>query len=472
MELQNLTIAKARILLDEKKITAVELAEAYIERARTKNKEINAYLEIFEDVLEQAAHADVMIASGDATSLTGIPLAIKDNILIKDRIASGASKILANYTASYDAQVIEKLKSVGAVFIGRTNMDEFAMGSSTENSAYGVTKNPHDLERIPGGSSGGSAAAVAADVAVAALGTDTGGSIRQPAALCGLVGFKSTYGAVSRHGAMAMGSSLDQIGPLTKTTEDAELLFTAIRGSDSRDSTSLPKNVFSEDKVPKRIGVPRHFLKEGIDGDVLEAFEESLKKLEKDGYEIVDITLPNVSYSLAVYYIVMPAEASTNLARYDGIRYGSQVQGKDLLDDYMQTRGEGFGAEARRRILLGAFVLSAGYADAYYRKATAVRETIRNDYREAFKDVDIIATPTTPSPAFKIGEKSSDPLAMYAEDIFTVPANLAGIPAISVPMGVVQRDGVDLPVGLQFIAPRGFDSTLFVVGKDFERIVG
>ncbi|PCI89954.1 Asp-tRNA(Asn)/Glu-tRNA(Gln) amidotransferase GatCAB subunit A [Candidatus Kaiserbacteria bacterium] len=472
MELQNLTIAKARILLDEKKITAVELAEAYIERARTKNKEINAYLEIFEDVLEQAAHADVMIASGDATSLTGIPLAIKDNILIKDRIASGASKILANYTASYDAQVIEKLKSVGAVFIGRTNMDEFAMGSSTENSAYGVTKNPHDLERIPGGSSGGSAAAVAADVAVAALGTDTGGSIRQPAALCGLVGFKSTYGAVSRHGAMAMGSSLDQIGPLTKTTEDAELLFTAIRGSDSRDSTSLPKNVFSEDKVPKRIGVPRHFLKEGIDDDVLEAFEESLKKLEKDGYEIVDITLPNVSYSLAVYYIVMPAEASTNLARYDGIRYGSQVQGKDLLDDYMQTRGEGFGAEARRRILLGAFVLSAGYADAYYRKATAVRETIRNDYREAFKDVDIIATPTTPSPAFKIGEKSSDPLAMYAEDIFTVPANLAGIPAISVPMGVVQRDGVDLPVGLQFIAPRGFDSTLFVVGKDFERIVG
>ncbi len=471
MELQNLTIKEARELLDSKKITAVELVNAYVERAKKKNGELNAYLEIFDDVEEQAKKADEIIAKGDGSMLTGIPIAIKDNILIKGHIASGASKILENYVATYDAHVIEQLKKVGAVFIGRTNMDEFAMGSSTENSAFGVTKNPHDVTRIPGGSSGGSAAAVAGDLAIVALGTDTGGSVRQPASMCGIVGFKPTYGAVSRRGAMALGSSLDQISPFAKTVEDVEIVFTAIRGTDAKDATSLPDTFFSTRDTPKKIGVPRNFLTEGIDEDVLVAFNESLEKLKNEGYEIIDVELPHMKYALAAYYIVMPAEASTNLARYDGVRYGVAEKGKDLLDDYMQTRGKGFGAESRRRILIGSFVLSSGYADAYYRKATAVREQIREDFHKAFKDVDIIATPTTPTPAFKIGEKSTNPLAMYAADIFTVPINMAGVPAISVPMGTVEREGNKLPIGMQFIAAHGSDSSLFSIGKDFERII-
>lgn len=471
MELQNLTVQEARTLLNEKKITAVALAQHYCTRAQEKNGELNAYLEIFDDIEEQAKRADEMIANGEATTFTGIPIAIKDNILIKGHITSGASKILGNYVATYDAHVIEKLKGEGAVFIGRTNMDEFAMGSSTENSAFGPTKNPHDPTRIPGGSSGGSAAAVAGDMAVVALGTDTGGSIRQPAAVCGVVGFKPTYGAVSRYGAMAMGSSLDQIGPLAKTVTDAESLFNTIRGVDARDATSLPEDAFSTDAKPKKIGVPRNFLKEGVDKDVLEHFENSLQKLKEEGYEIADIELPTISYALSVYYIIMPAEASTNLARYDGMRYGVQKQGKDLLDDYMQTRGEGFGTEVHRRIILGTFVLSSGYADAYYRKAIGVRNQIKKELDTIFETVDIIATPTTPTPAFKLGEKVNDPLAMYAEDIFTVPVNIAGVPAISVPMQTVEREGVQLPTGMQFIAARGNDDALFTIGKDFEGIV-
>tara|TARA_B100000745_G_scaffold200606_1_gene132382 strand:+ start:11842 stop:13263 length:1422 start_codon:yes stop_codon:yes gene_type:complete len=472
MELKDLTIREARKLLDENKATAVELVAAYMRRAQEKNDEFNAYLEIFDDVEEQAKRADEMIARGEMKPLTGIPLAIKDNILIKGCVASAASKILENYVASYDAHVIEKLKEAGAVFLGRANMDEFAMGSSTENSAYGVSRNPHDTMRIPGGSSGGPAVTVAGDLAIAALGTDTGGSIRQPAALCGLVGFKPTYGAVSRYGAIALGSSLDQIGPLAKSVEDAQILFETIRGIDERDSTSLPDTFFKNGDTPKKIGVPRHFLNEGVDEDVLTAFNESVEKLRVDGHEIVDIELPNVKYALAAYYIVMPAEASTNLARYDGVRYGVAHKGKDLLDDYMQTRGKGFGKESRRRILIGTFVLSSGYADAYYRKATAVREQIREDFRKAFENVDVIATPTSPTPAFKIGERASDPLAMYAADIFTVPINMAGVPAISLPMGKVERDGTRLPIGMQFIAPHGADSSLFSIGKDFERIIG
>ena len=417
MELQNLTIEEAHTLLTQGSITAVDLAESYLARAKEKNKEINAYLEIFDDVLDQARVADEIISAGKATKLTGIPIAIKDNILINGRIASGGSKILENYVAAYDAYVIEKLKAEGAVCIGRTNMDEFAMGGSTENSAYGTTKNPYNLDRVPGGSSGGSAAAVAADMAIAALGTDTGGSIRQPAALCRLVGFKPTYGAVSRYGVMALGSSLDQVGSFGKTVADAETLFKSIRGSDSRDSTSLPDDFFREGTSIKKIGVPRQFFTEGVDKDVIATFEESLEALKGKGYEIVDIELPTSKYALAVYYIIMPAEASTNLARYDGIRYGVQVQGKDLLDDYMQTRKEGFGAEVRRRILLGTFVLSSGYADAYYRKAIAVRNQIKREFEKVLNDVDVIATPTSPTPAFKIGDKVSDPLAMYAQDI-------------------------------------------------------
>lgn len=472
INLDNLTIEQARALLDTKEVTAVELAAAYVDRARERNEDLNAYLEIFDDVAEQAQRADEMIATGTQQALTGIPLVIKDNILIHGHIASGASKILENYHATYDAHVITRLKEAGAVFIGRANMDEFAMGSSTENSAFGATKNPHDILRIPGGSSGGSAAAVAADMAIAGLGTDTGGSIRQPAALCGIVGFKPTYGAVSRYGAMAMGSSLDQIGPLAKTATDAELLFDTIKGNDIYDATSLSDECALPASAVKRIGVPRHFLVSGIDADVLEAFEKSLETLKQAGYEIVDIELPSITYALAAYYIVMPAEVSTNLARYDGVRYGVSVDGESLLDDYQQTRGKGFGAEARRRILLGTFVLSSGYADAYYRKATAVREQIRDDFRNVFESVDIIATPTSPTPAFKIGEKASDPLEMYAADIFTVPVNLTGVPALSVPMGTVDREGATLPVGMQFIAPHNHDATLFQMGKEFEKISG
>lgn len=471
MELSKLTIASARELLDTKKISAVALATAYLTRAKAQNETLNAYLEIFDDVLEQAAYADECIARGEVQPLTGIPLAIKDNILIKGRIASGASKILANYHATYDAHVIEQLKKSGAVFIGRTNMDEFALGSSTENSAYGPTKNPHDTNRIPGGTSGGSAAAVAADIAIAALGTDTGGSIRQPAALCGVVGFKPTYGAVSRFGIMAAASSLDQVGQLAKTVSDAYALFSQIRGHDERDATSLPDTTFKDVTHHKRIGVPRNLLSGGVDADVLDTFEASLETMKKEGYEIIDIELPlTTDYALAAYYIVNPAEVSTNLARYDGIRYGVPQKGKTLVDDYMQTRGEGFGPESRRRILLGAFVLSSGYADAYYRKAEAVREEIRNEFRVAFEKVDVIATPTSPTPAFKIGERASDPLAMYAADIFTVPVNMTGVPAISLPMGTVERETSHLPVGMQFIAPHNADAILFSIGEDFERM--
>ena len=344
------------------------------------------------------------------------------------------------------------------------------MGGSTENSAFGPTKNPHDITRIPGGSSGGSAAVVAAEMALAALGTDTGGSIRQPAALCGVVGFKPTYGVVSRYGAMAMGSSLDQIGPIAKTVTDAEMLFNTIRGHDARDATSRTDDYFSSAIAGKRIGVPRHFLNEGTDQDVLDAFETSLKKLAASGYEVVDIELPNIQYALATYYIIMPAEVSTNLARYDGIRYGVHHDGNTLLDDYMQTRGKGFGAEARRRILLGTFVLSSGYVDAYYRKATAVRNQLRKEFEQVFNDVDCIVTPTSPTPAFKLGEKKNDPVAMYAADIFTVPANMTGAPALSVPMGTVEREGKILPIGIQFIAPNGADTALFAIGKDFENM--
>jgi aspartyl-tRNA(Asn)/glutamyl-tRNA(Gln) amidotransferase subunit A len=472
MEFADMTIARARELLDAKKISAVELTEHYLSEIEKKNSELNAYLEVFDDCLKQARAADKIISEGKQKQFTGIPLAVKDCILIKGKTASAASKILANYTATYDAFVIEKLKAQHAVFLGRTNMDEFAMGSSTENSAFGVTKNPHDLKRVPGGSSGGSAAAVAAGLALVALGSDTGGSVRQPAALCGVVGLKPTYGAVSRRGLIAMGSSLDQIGTFGKSTEDVRLLFEAICGHDSRDSTSLADDFFANmaNGKPKTIGVPRNFLKEGIDADVLERFEKALTNLASAGYEVRDIDLPNVRHALPAYYIIMPAEASTNLARYDGLRYGVHKSGDDLLGDYMTSRGEGFGAETRRRILIGTFVLSSGYADAYYRKAEAVRELIRADFAKAFDPlaggVDVIATPTSPTPAFKIGERVNDPLQMYAADIFTVPINMAGVPAMSVPMGTVERDGTQLPIGLQFIAPHGCEKTLFVIGSE------
>lgn len=470
MDISNVTIAEARRALDAKEYSALDLTEAYLKAIREKNDELHAYLEVWEEsAREEAKRADTMIAKGEQKPLTGIPLAIKDNILIEGRIASSASKILEHYRASYDATVIEKLKEQGAVFLGRTNMDEFAMGSSTENSAYGPTKNPHDTSRVPGGSSGGSAAAVAGNLALAALGSDTGGSIRQPASHCGITGLKTTYGTVSRFGLMALGSSLDQIGPLTNSVEDARIIFDAIRGHDAKDSTSVPEDFYAARTAKKVIGVPRAFVGKGVDQDVLELFEKTLKELEGKGYEIRDIEMPNLPYALAVYYVIMPAEASTNLARYDGIRYGLSVPAGEIGEVYEKTRGTGFGPETRRRILIGTFVLSSGYADAYYRKAKAVRELIRGDFERAFEEVDAIALPTSPNPAFKIGEKASDPLSMYVEDIFSVTANLAGVPAISIPAGFAEREGKKLPVGFQLIGAHGGEEMLFAISKEIEK---
>lgn len=467
MNLETLTIAEARRALDAKEYSALDLTEAYLKAIEDKDKDIHAYLEIWAgSAREEAKRADELIANGKAQALTGIPIAVKDNILIEGRTASSASKILEHYTASYDATVIKKLKEQGAVFLGRTNMDEFAMGSSTENSAFGTTKNPHDTSRVPGGSSGGSAAAVAAHMALAALGSDTGGSIRQPASHCGLVGLKTTYGAVSRFGLMPMGSSLDQIGPLTRTVEDAKMLYTAIQGHDAQDSTSYKEGFYPVRPLKKVIGVPRSFVSKGVEPDVLSVFEAGLEKLVAAGYSLKDIEMPNLPYALPVYYIVCPAEVSTNLARYDGIRYGLSVQADAIQEVYTKTRGAGFGPEVRRRILIGTFVLSSGYADAYYRTARKVRALLRKDFDIAFEEVDAIALPTAPGPAFKIGEKASDPLAMYAEDIFSVTANLAGVPAVSLPVGTAERDGKQLPVGFQLIGPHGGEEALLTIGAD------
>jgi aspartyl-tRNA(Asn)/glutamyl-tRNA(Gln) amidotransferase subunit A len=508
-KLNELTIVEAAKGLRAREFTVRELFDACIAEANARNEELNVFLELFADAETDAAieaaqkRIDAEIAAGTnggasesesesdrAPMLCGIPLGIKDNILIEGRIASAASKILENYTATYDATVIRKLKAAGAIFIGRTNMDEFAHGSSTEHSAYGSTKNPYDTSRVPGGSSGGSAAAVAANMSIAALGTDTGGSIRQPGAHTGLVGFKPTYGAVSRYGLIAMGSSLDQAGPLTKTVADTKILFDAIKGHDPFDGTSIPTEttpsnstsgtkdrtiggnntdgnpVYAVREMPKKfkIGVPRHLLASGIDADLLANFDATLEKLKADGHEMVDISLPTSPYALAVYYVIMPAEVSTNLARFDGIRYGNAKRGATLLDDYLETRTEGFGEEVTRRILLGTFVLSSGYIDAYYRKADAARAVLMNEYDAAFENVDVIAFPTTPSPAFKFGEKGDDPVSMYLEDVFTVTANLTGMPAISVPMGMVERDGNQLPTGIHFTAPKGNEELLFGIG--------
>src|SRR3989338_9035444 len=467
-DLNELSIAEAGKKLAIGEITAVELARACLAEIKKRNKDLNAYLEVFDDVEKQAEAADARRVKGESHPLLGIPLAIKDNILIEGRKVSAASKILENYVASYDATVIKKLKDAGAVFLGRTNMDEFAHGSSTENSAYGPTKNPHDESRVPGGSSGGSAAAVAANMALGALGTDTGGSVREPASFCGVVGLKPTYGAVSRSGLIAMGSSLDQAGPLARTVEDAELIFNTIQGYDPLDSTSIEiENSKSQNTNNKRIGVPRKLLAQGLDVDVLQQFEKSLETLRAKVYEVVDIELPLAGLALAVYYVIMPAEVSANLARFDGVRYGLSLKGESLVGDYAKTRGEGFGAEVRRRIMLGTYVLSSGYYDAYFGKATAARALLRQDFSAVLKDVAVIATPTAPFPAWKIGEKS-DPLSVYLADIFTVTANLTGNPAISLQMGTVTREGKELPVGIQLTAAHGDEPALFTAGKELQ----
>lgn len=467
MDLSKLTIKEARKLLDSKQLSAIDLAKYYLKNIEEKNKDLNVYLEVFEDVLEQAEKAQEIIDRGESKELTGIPIAIKDNILIKGRKVSAASKILENYTATYNATAIERLLNQGVVFLGRTNMDEFAMGGSTENSAFGVTRNPHDRERVPGGSSGGSAAAVAADMALGSLGSDTGGSVREPASFCGVVGLKPTYGAVSRYGLMAMGSSLDVIGPIAKTVSDVEIIFDCIKGRDKMDSTSVENENYKLKIENFKIGVPYHLLnQDGISKEVKENFDESVEKLKKLGFEIVDIKLPNIDKSLAVYYIVMPAEVSSNLARFDGQKYGLSKEGSNLLEVYKKTRGEGFGKEVRRRIILGTYVLSTGYYDAYYGKALKVRKVIQKEFAEAFKKVDAILTPTAPSPAFKIGEKS-DPLEMYLADIFTVTANIVGVPAISLPSGFVEIDGKKLPLGIQLMAPNSGENILFEIGNKF-----
>jgi len=465
INLENLTIKKARENLKAKEFSARELTVASLDAIKEKDGDINAFLEVFNDVLEQADEADRKIKAGINLPLLGIPVAIKDNMLMEGKRSSAGSKILEGFIAPYDGTAVKKLKDAGAVILGRTNMDEFAMGSSTESSAYGVTKNPHDLSRVPGGSSGGAAAAVAANFALAALGSDTGGSIRQPAAFCGVVGLKPTYGRVSRSGLVALASSLDQIGPLSKTVTDAEIIYNVLKGQDPLDSTTTTDKTYSKSKkFSKTIGVPRGFVKsEGVDENVRNNFEEAIKKFESLGYRITDIKLPHIKYSLASYYIIMPAEASSNLARFDGVKYGLHKDGKDVIEDYFKTRGEGFGREVRRRIILGAYVLSSGYYDEYYGSALKMKKLIADELNESFAQIDLILTPTTPTPAFKLGEKVTNPLSMYLADIFTVPANIAGLPSISIPSGLV---GV-LPLGIELTAGLGKEENLFVAGKEF-----
>ncbi len=443
----------------------METVTSALKAIHERDKEIHAFLEVYEnDAKPQTAQRQ--------GALAGLSIAVKDNILVQGKHVSAASKTLEPYVASYDATVIAKLKDAGAIIIGRTNMDEFAMGSSTENSAFGPTKNPRDTSRVPGGSSGGSAAAVAAGMCDAALGSDTGGSIRQPAAFCGVVGLKPTYGAVSRHGLIAMSSSLDVLGPITKTVADAKKIFDVIKGKDPFDSTTLEtRNLKPEtqDKKEIRIGVPKEYFTSGLDPEIEASVKKAIFSLQASGFRLQDISLPHTDYALACYYIIMPAEVSANLARFDGIRYGLSKKSDDLLEVYTKTRGAGFGKEVQRRILLGAYVLSAGYYDAYYAKAQKVRALIKRDFEKAFENVDVIVSPTTPAPAFKFGEKSSDPVEMYISDIYTVSANLAGIPALSVPCGATKSG---LPIGIQFMGRWLEEETLFEVGQKFEDLRG
>lgn len=466
-ELTSLTVLELLAGYKKHEFSALDVARAYRSTIDSKNKELNVYVEVFDDFEKSASNADALMQDSknfDSMPLLGVPIGVKDNILIKGKKCSSASKMLENYVATYDATAITKLRDAGALFIGRTNMDEFAMGSSTEHSYYGPTKNPYDTSRVPGGTSGGSAAAIAAQMAPLTLGSETCGSIRHPASLCGVVGLKPTYGAVSRSGLIAMGSSLDQIGPMARTVSDVELAFEVLRGKDELDGTTLEtldKEVSQNGKV---IGVPREFVK-GAAPNAQAIFEKRLNDLANKGYEIVDIELPSAPYCLPAYYIVMPAEVSTNLARLDGMRYGHHVDADTLLNEYKRSRREGFGAETRRRIMLGTYVLSHGYYDAYYRKATALRSVINDELTKAFEKVSFISTPTTPNAAFKIGEKS-DPVSMYLEDIFAAPANLTGIPAISVSAGMIEGDGKELPVGIQFMSPKQTEKALFAVSKE------
>ncbi|MEX0869946.1 MAG: Asp-tRNA(Asn)/Glu-tRNA(Gln) amidotransferase subunit GatA [Candidatus Spechtbacterales bacterium] len=459
--------------LKNKEISSVELVRSCLESIKEKDGELNSFLFIDkENAFEKAKEADKELVLDSEKAFLGVPFAVKDNILVEEAPCTAGSKILDGYKAPYSATAISKL--AGGVVVGKTNMDEFAMGSSTENSAYGPTKNPCDTERAPGGSSGGSAAAVSAGLIPFALGSDTGGSIRQPASFCGVVGFKPTYGAVSRHGLIAMASSLDQIGPITKTVQDAKLVFEQITGKDEMDSTSVDIHEHGLRKKPSelKLGIVKEFLEEGLDDRVKEKVLDAVNVYKKMGAGIKEISLPNALSSLAVYYIIMPAEASSNLARYDGIRYGKYLPEEEqetLMENYLKIRGDNFGPEVKRRIMLGTYILSAGYYDAYYLKAQKVRKLIEEDFVNAFKEVDAIISPTTPTPAFKLGAKTKNPLEMYLSDIYTVGANLAGLPAISVPVGSIDEAGTQLPVGMQVIGKERDDLELLDIAELYEK---
>lgn len=467
-----LTITQVHEGLKNKKFSSKELTRTYLENIIKTDDKIGAYLAVTEDLaLKQAVKADKIIAqNNDFPLLCGVPCSIKDAILVEGEKCAAGSKILENYVAPYDATVIIKLKENGAVILGKTNLDEFAMGVSTENSAYKITKNPRDLSRVAGGSSGGSAASVAADEAIYSLGSDTGGSIRLPASFCGAVGLNPTYGAVSRYGLIALASSLDQIGPITKTVDDCRIVFEAISGKDSFDATSADYK-FEKSKQKLRglkIGAPKEYFGKRIDDEVKKIIENALKKAEENGAKIIPISLPNTEYAIACYYIIVPSEASANLARYDGIKYGlSDQKTKDLLGVYLKSRGEGFGAEPKRRIILGTYALSSGYYDAYYKKAQEVRNLIKGDFKEAFEKVDLIFSPVSPIPAFKIGEKADNPLSMYLMDIYTCPVKLAGVPAISMPAGKVGK----LPVGLQIIGNYFEENKILAVAEEMEKML-
>lgn len=460
MELCKLTLVELIKLIHNNEVRPHEVLIDVLKRIQEVEEKVKAYITVtFEVAYNMAKDAENAIFSGKKSLLTGIPIAVKDNICTKGILTTCASKILSNFYPPYESTVTQKLLNSKYILVGKTNMDEFAMGSSTENSGFQITRNPWDLERVPGGSSGGSAAAVAADECIAALGSDTGGSIRQPASFCGVVGLKPTYGRVSRFGLVAFASSLDQIGPITKCVTDAALLMNVIAGYDPMDSTSAPiepsdfTEYLGEEVKGFKIGIPKEYFIEGMDREVEEAIKNAVRQLESLGCIPVEISLPHTEYAVATYYIIATSEASSNLARYDGVKYGLRIMGKDLLEMYMKTRSKGFGAEVKRRIMLGTYSLSAGYYDAYYKKAQQVRTLIKKDFEKAFEKVDFIITPTAPSPAFKIGEKIDDPLQMYLSDIFTISVNLAGVPAISIPCGFSEKG---LPIGLQIIG-RAFD---------------
>ncbi|MBI4120791.1 MAG: Asp-tRNA(Asn)/Glu-tRNA(Gln) amidotransferase subunit GatA [Parcubacteria group bacterium] len=466
------TIEQIQKGLREKKFSATELARSSFEAIRERDGKLHAFLEVTEDLaLEQAKAVDEKIAKKESAGvLAGVPLAVKDAILVKGVRCTAGSRMLEHYVAPYDATVIQKAKDADAVIVGKTNMDEFGMGASTENSAFGPTLNPEDETKVAGGSSGGSAASVAAKEALIALGEDTGGSIRLPASFCGVVGLKPTYGSVSRSGVIALASSFDQVGPFARTVEDCETLFNVIRGKDPMDATSVelrdsvPKFLGTESLSKLRIGVPKEYFGEGLDPAVESVIKSALQSFEEAGAKLVEVTIPHVPYALAAYYVINTSEASSNLARYDGIRYGASKEGTTLLETYLRTRGEGFGQEVKRRIMLGAYALSAGYYEAYYVKAQKVRTLLKQDFEKAFEKADIVAGPVSPTLPFSLGAKTQDPLSMYLVDIYTVPANLTGLPALSVPAGKAGS----LPVGMQFMAPAFREDVLFQAGSMLE----